>query len=179
MKLLYSFITTFQNYLQSTVTEIVKDQYMTSKETTQTSWRLKIENTGQVIRSCELNLAYMSYTPNQCSCGFLSALLALAVHFKIQNASHSKLWGRECCWACLSVCSAFRHEMQAEEVEWINTGVTIAEGSFNIAYSPEDNHISVSYQSSFLNYGQRPVYVAHSAESYIRTIQGKRLFYLL
>lgn len=79
----------------------------------------------------------------------------------------------------LSICPAFWHEMQAEGVEWINTGITIAEGSFNIAYSPEDNHTSVSYQSSFLNYGQRPVYVAHNAESYIRTIQGKRLFYLL
>lgn len=62
VELLYSFITTLQNYLWSTLTEVDKDQYMTSKETPQTFWRLKIENTGQLIKSCEFSLANMSYT---------------------------------------------------------------------------------------------------------------------
>lgn len=127
VKFLHSFFT-FQNCLQSTLTEANKISSLPAMNPP-TFQRLKMKNTGQLIQSCQFNLAIISYiskfkmpvTPN-CREGDVTE--------------------------CLSVLS-FQQEVWAEGAEWINSGIVTAEVSFNAAHSTKD-----SYQSLFWNMGK-------------------------
>lgn len=88
-----------------------------------------MENTGQLIQSCQFNLAIISYISK----------------FKMPVTPNCR---EVDVTECLSVLS-FQQEVWAEGAEWINSGIVTAEGSFNAALSTKD-----SYQSSFWNMGK-------------------------